>query len=60
MNGTLKSVVWILVVGLALYGAWRLWRDWTGKAVARAWENRRRIGFQVDPEPPSEPALQAA
>jgi hypothetical protein len=60
MNGTLKFVLLILIVALAIYGAWRLWLDWTGRAAARAWENRRRIGFQVDPEPTSEPALQPA
>lgn len=47
MENLIKALLWLVVVGFAIYGL-RCW--WQGRNAA-AWEQRRRIGFQPNPEP---------
>ncbi len=47
MENLIKLVLWLAVIGFAIYGVCRWWE----RRQEDAWENRPRIGFQPNPEP---------
>ncbi len=46
MENLIRTVLWLVVFGFAIYGV----RCWWERRNPDAWENRRRIGFQPNPE----------
>lgn len=55
MNPYLRLVGWMILIGLAIHGAWCLWQSWVTKSADAAWESRPRIGFQPNPKPEAAP-----